>query len=189
MGRDKALLPWSGGTLLDFAVARLAAVAAEVSVLCGEPGRYPGRSEPQVPDALPDAGALGGVYSGLCADERPLGLFLAVDLPFVPEALLRHLLESRAGADAVVPVTPRGPEPLCALYTRSCRDPIRRRLESGERRMTCFWPDVRVRHVGPEELARFGDPAQLFRNLNTAGDYETAAGARGVTGPSRDRSP
>jgi hypothetical protein len=42
--------------------------------------------------------------------------------------------------------------------------------------MTCFWPDVRVREVGPDELARFGDPEALFRNLNTAADYSAARG-------------
>jgi molybdopterin-guanine dinucleotide biosynthesis protein A len=179
MGRDKALLPWDGGTLLDAAVARLASVAAEVALLAGEGERYTGRRERRVPDALPDAGALGGVYAGLCASERPLGLFLAVDLPFVPVALLRHLLAVAEGADAVVPVSPRGPEPLCAVYARDCREPIRRRLDAGERRMSCFWPDVRVRRVGPGELERFGDPERLFRNLNTAAEYEAARNAPG----------
>lgn len=175
MGRDKALLAWAGGTLLDAAVARLAPLTAEVAILSGQPERYADRPERRVPDAVPDSGALGGVYSGLAASERPFGLFLAVDLPFVPEALLRHLLEAAEGSDAVVPVSPRGPEPLCAVYARSCCEPIRRRLEAGERRMTCFWPDVKVRQIGPEELERFGDPERLFRNLNTAGDYEAAA--------------
>jgi molybdopterin-guanine dinucleotide biosynthesis protein A len=174
MGRDKALLPWGGGTLLDAAVERLSALAAEVVLLSGGADRYADRPERRVPDALPDAGALGGVHSGLCASERPLGLFLAVDLPFVPEALLRHLLALAAGGGAVVPVSPRGPEPLCAVYARDCIEPIRRRLDAGERRMTCFWPDVRVRRVEPEELARFGDPARLFCNLNSAAEYAAA---------------
>jgi len=174
MGRDKALLPWGGGTLLDAALARLAAVTDDVAILVGQEERYAGRPERRVADRLEDAGALGGVYSGLCATERPLGLFLAVDLPRVPEALLRHLVELADGVDAVVPLSPRGAEPLCAVYARSCLEPMRRRLEAGERRMTCFWPDVRVLEVGPEELRRFGDPERLFRNLNIAADYEAA---------------
>jgi len=38
--------------------------------------------------------------------------------------------------------------------------------------MTSFWPDVRVRQVSAAELAPFGDPALLLRNLNTPRDYE-----------------
>lgn len=174
MGRDKAVLPWGDGTLLDVAVARLRRAAAEVAILCGEEGRYPARAEPCLPDLWPGTGPLGGVGSGLAALERPLGLFLAVDLPFVPEALLAHLIGAADGADAVVPVGPRGPEPLCAVYGRGCRDAVRRRVERGELRMTSFWPDVRVREVGVEELARFGDPERLFRNLNTADQYAAA---------------
>lgn len=187
MGRDKALLAWRGGTLLDAAVARLGRVAADVAILCGEPGRYPGRTEPCLADRRPGEGALGGVHSGLAALRRPLGVFLAVDLPFVPEELLRHLIGSAAGADAVVPFSPRGAEPLCAVYARACRDPIRRRLEAGERRMTCFWPDVRVRRVEPPELERFGDPEQLFRNLNTAEDYAAATHSRARSSSPRSK--
>jgi molybdopterin-guanine dinucleotide biosynthesis protein A len=176
MGRDKALLEWEGGTLLDAAVSRLARVSDEVVLLTGQGDRYPERAERRVADAFEDGGALAGVDAGLHAHARSLGLFLAVDLPCVGVELLRHLVDAAREADAVVPVSPRGPEPLCAVYGARCREPIRRRLEAGERRMTCFWPDVRVREVGPDELARFGDPEALFRNLNTAADYSAARG-------------
>jgi molybdopterin-guanine dinucleotide biosynthesis protein A len=39
MGRDKAVLPWAGSTLLDVALERLRACCAPVGILCGpEPG-------------------------------------------------------------------------------------------------------------------------------------------------------
>ena len=41
--------------------------------------------------------------------------------------------------------------------------------------MTSFWPDVRVREIPPAELAPFGDPATLFRNVNSPEDYEALA--------------
>jgi len=176
MGRDKALLAWGDGTLLDDAAARLARVAAEVVLLTGDADRYHERAERRVPDTRSGAGPLAAVHAGLYAVERPLGLFLAVDLPGVPEPLLRYLLALAAESDAVVPVSPAGPEPLCAVYARACRDPIGRRLAAGERRMTSFWPDVRVRQVAGDELARFGDPQRLFRNLNTDRDYAAARG-------------
>jgi molybdopterin-guanine dinucleotide biosynthesis protein A len=99
------------------------------------------------------------------------GLFLAVDLPLVPVSLLRRLLELSEGNDAVVPVSPGGPEPLCAVYGRACLEPIRRRAEEGRFAMSAFWPDVRVRRVGVDELLPFGDPAEMFRNVNTPDDY------------------
>jgi molybdopterin-guanine dinucleotide biosynthesis protein A len=174
MGADKALLPWEGSTLLDHAVARLRAVCDEVVVLPGAEPRYTDRGVPVVVDRDPDAGALGGVASGLEAVPDGRGLFLGVDLPFVPIALLRHLLALAEGWDAVVPASPQGPEPLCAVYTSACREPVRRALTEGRLKMTAFWSDVRVRVVPPEELRPFGDPSSLFRNLNTPDDYERA---------------
>lgn len=172
MGSDKARLPWGGTTLIEHACARLRGACGEVRLLTGATPRYAELGLPIDLDALLDAGPLAGVLAGLerlAPDE--VGLFLALDLPHVPSGLLTFLVEACAGWDAVVPVTPRGPEPLCASYRASCAASMRARLQAGERRMTCFWPDVRVCQVGPEALISFGDPARLFTNLNTPEEY------------------
>ena len=175
MGRDKALLPWGSGTLLDHALDRLRSVCSEVCILGGREPRYADRGVPVLLDGVPGGGPLAGVAAGLESSGGRPGLFLAVDLPLVPASLLRRLLELASGLDAVVPVTDDGPQPLCAVYGPACLAPIRRRLEAGERKMTCFWPDVRVRQALSVELSGYGDPALVFRNLNTLEDYEGAA--------------
>jgi molybdopterin-guanine dinucleotide biosynthesis protein A len=174
MGRDKALLPWGDATLLDHALARLRAVTDDVRILCGPEPRYRDRGAPLVTDASDTGAPLFGVLSGLLALERPIGLFLAADLPLVPAALLRGLLAEAGGFDAVVPFSPSGPEPLCAVYAATCIDPIRRAVGRGDLRMNSFWNESRVRAVAAADLARFGDPARLFANVNSPGDYERA---------------
>jgi molybdopterin-guanine dinucleotide biosynthesis protein A len=176
MGRDKALLPWGATTLLDHAIARLREACGVVRVLSGPEARYAGRGVPVDVDLVRDAGAVAGLHTAL---QRSAGgvLLLAVDLPHVPVALLRRLVELAADADAVVPVSPGGPEPLCAAYGPACRDAVASRLARGEYKLTAFWPDVRVREVGPPELAAFGDPALLFANLNTPEEYERTRGS------------
>jgi molybdopterin-guanine dinucleotide biosynthesis protein A len=171
MGRDKALLPWGGRTLLDHAIERLQGITDDVRVLSGPIARYESHGVPVVSDAVRGHGPLGGVFTGLLAQGRSLGLFLAVDLPAVPVALLDSLVAAASGFDAVVPVWTRGPEPLCAVYSGACVEPIRRRLAAGEAKMTSFWPDVRVLEWGPDEIGPFGEPAKLFENLNEPGDY------------------
>ena len=141
---------------------------------------------PVVVDRLADAGPIAGIVAGLEACGGRPGLFLAVDLPLVPIPLLAHLAERGGSWDAVVPVSPRGPEPLCAAYAPSCLEPIRRRVAAGEMRMTSFWPEVRVLELGPLELQAFGDPEGFFRNLNTPADlvgrFGDGAAARAVAG-------
>lgn len=197
MGRDKALLPWEGTTLLDHAIARLEAVTADVRILCGPAARYADRNRPLVLDALTDeagvpAGPLAGLASGLASAGDAAGLYLGVDLPFVPVELLAALASMEDG-DAVVPVGAGGPEPLCAVYRAPCLPAVRARLQAGDRHMTSFWPDVRVRTVEGDALAAFGDQRRLFRNVNRPEDYREVTGAAASAHPhakprARDRA-
>jgi molybdopterin-guanine dinucleotide biosynthesis protein A len=178
MGRDKALLPWGESTLLDHAVQRLQSVCSDVRILSGPEVRYLDRGLVVLPDQWPDAGPLGGLHAGLSALGEPddLALFLAVDVPFVPVELLVALRDAAAGYDAVVPVAAGGPQPLCAAYRATCRAAIEERLRKDERRMTSFWPGVRVREMPDAEVRPFGDPARLFLNVNDADDLARARG-------------
>lgn len=169
MGRDKALLPWAGSTLIDLAIARLRSCCARVSILCGPEPRYADHGVPITVDVAPGTGPLGGLLTGLL-QLTETGLFLAVDLPNVPADLLAHLVALGPGHDVVVPVSERGPEPLCAVYSPACLEPVRQRVWAGDLKMTSFWPAVRVREVLPHELSRFGDPEVFFRNLNAPSD-------------------
>jgi molybdopterin-guanine dinucleotide biosynthesis protein A len=76
------------------------------------------------------------------------------------------------GIDAVVAVSSRGPEPLCALYSRSCLEPVRRCADDGRLAMTSFWTAVSVHVLYPGALAEFGDSARIFQNVNAREDYE-----------------
>jgi molybdopterin-guanine dinucleotide biosynthesis protein A len=173
MGTDKALLAWGGSTLLDHAIQRLREVTHDVRLLSGLRERYRDRGLPVVRDALPHGGSLVGVYSGLAGLAAGSAVFLAVDLPNVPAALIQHLVERAEGFDAVVPISAAGPEPLCAVYAAACSGPIRRAIDRGDLKMTSFWPDVKLLRLDAAELSRFGGP-ELFLNLNEPRDYAAA---------------
>jgi molybdenum cofactor guanylyltransferase len=176
MGRDKALLPWGQATLLDHTLDRLRAVCADVRILSGPEPRYLDRGLPVISDLTADAGPLAGIEAGLASPGVEAGLFLGIDLPFLPAELLRALIAEAAQADAVVPMVGGHPEPLCAVYGAGCLEPVRGALRAGDRKMTSFWPKVRVRHLSEDAIARFGAPAALFANVNTPDDYARARG-------------
>jgi molybdopterin-guanine dinucleotide biosynthesis protein A len=178
MRLDKALLPWGSTDLLGHTLARLRSVTDDLRILCGPQERYADRGVPIDLDAVAEAGPLAGVLTGLERAGGRTGLFLGVDLPLVPPALLAHLAELVADVDAAVPVSSRGPEPLCAAYGATCLEAVRRCVAAGDLKMTAFWRGVRVREVGPAELAAFGDPDLIFLNVNTRGDYERALALR-----------
>jgi molybdenum cofactor guanylyltransferase len=188
MGRDKALLPWEKTDLLGHAIARLRRVTGDVRILCGPSPRYEDRGVPVVVDRLADAGPIAGIVAGLEQSGGRPGLFLAVDLPLVPVALLEHLARLGGSWDAVVPLSPRGAEPLCAVYAPACLGPILGRVGAGEMRMTSFWPEVRVLELGPSDLSAFGHADGCFRNVNTPAEFADASRATSAArGASRRR--
>jgi len=181
MGRDKALLPWGTGTLLDHAVTRLRAACREVHILSGSEARYADRGLPVDVDGIADGGPLAGLATALSVAAPRSVLLLGVDLPFVTVALLARLRDALAGVDAVVPVLTAGAEPLCATYARTCAASVQAALAAGQRKMTSFWPHLHVRALGEDDLASFGPTPQLFRNLNDPAEYEAALAASGAS--------
>jgi molybdopterin-guanine dinucleotide biosynthesis protein A len=176
LGRDKARL--EGATLTLAAVARLAAVCAEVAVAdrCRElvPGRL---SLADGAGRGPVAGILGGAagYPG-----RAL-LVLACDLPRVPKGLLAELAHS-AAVDWVVPRWEGGLEPLCAFYGSAALAALAKRAQGGRFALHDLADnaDLAVRYLEGEALRRFGDPGEIFFNLNTPGDLEKWRGDKGT---------
>lgn len=127
------------------------------------------------PDIQPGAGSLGGIHAALVHAKTPV-LVVAWDMPFVPPSLLNALRALSPEADAVVPESDsrRGLEPLCAYYSPACLEPVERRLAAGDRRVIAFHEDVRLVRLPAAEVARHGDPAVMFMNVNTPDDLSHA---------------
>jgi len=121
MGRDKALLPLQGGTMIG-RIAGLVRAAAGSVTLIGPPGRYASLGFPVMPDQVEGCGPLGGVLTALNHTTADWNLIVACDLPDLTPALLEDLFRAaEAGdADAVVPESEGGLDPLCAIYHRRC---------------------------------------------------------------------
>lgn len=128
-----------------------------------------------VPDVRAGLGALGGLYTAVVEGPAPV-VACAWDMPFVPAALLRRLAAGLDDADVVVPRSggPRGVEPLCAAYGPACRGAIERALREQDLRAIGFHRFVRAAVLPLEEVRAFGDPSELFFNVNTADDLAAA---------------
>jgi molybdopterin-guanine dinucleotide biosynthesis protein A len=177
-GADKASLPIGDARIIDRQLAALSTVADDIRIVANDRDRYAGLGLRVIPDAVPDRGPLGGLYTALLDASHEWVLVLACDLPFVTAALLQRLVtESGTGQeiDAVVPRSARGLEPLCAVYRRRCVGLVLGRLERDELAVAGLLADLKVRELGPEALAPYDD-GSLFENVNTPHDHERARG-------------
>ncbi len=188
-GADKAALMIGGARIIDRQLAVLTEVAGEVLIVANDPARYAAFQIPVIPDVIPGAGALGGVYSALCAAHNDAVVVLACDLPFVTRALVDRLIdELEREDDVVMPRSARGLEPLCAVYRTRAAQRIRRRIERGELQMSELARELRVHEVGPEALAAYDLEGRLFVNVNTPHDYVRArTWVEGNPEPPQDR--
>ena len=166
MGRDKALLPFRGRTLVE-AVAEAVAEAAGRVTLIGDPKRYAGLNLPVVADRYPGCGPLAGIHCALALDQADWNLVVACDMPELTPSFLRSLLEAAeaARADCLIPKGPAGlPEPLCGVYHRRSLPVIQAALERGVRKITAGLQGLRT--ASPDFLE-----TGCFRNLNTSAEW------------------
>jgi molybdenum cofactor guanylyltransferase len=164
-GRDKSALIVDGRTILERQLDVLRSAAEEVFVVRD--------------DIVPGCGPMGGVHTALTRARGEAVFVIACDMPYTTAPLIAWLLTLAREADAVVPRTERGYHPLCAVYCRSCLEPIARRLADGRVKMTDMFSDVRVREVSGEELAAFGDCDRLLANVNTPADFASLEALQG----------
>jgi molybdopterin-guanine dinucleotide biosynthesis protein A len=128
-----------------------------------------------VPDVRPGLGALGGILTACLEAPAPV-VIAAWDMPFLSPRLLWELGARLAGHDACLPESggPRGLEPLCAAYGPGSVAAIEDSASRGDLRAIGFHQRIKVGILPRAEVARFGDPARLFFNVNTADDLTEA---------------
>lgn len=171
MGRDKAMLPFAGSTLLQTLIDRYAAFGM-VGVSVDRAGRFAFLNAAELADAYPGQGPLNGIVSGFRMTDAQELLLTAVDLPYGDPALALRLCEMRADADVcVLRRGVKGIEPLFAVYARSCALVAEDCLRKERRSLLAVFDRVKVRYVAPEELPGF-DLARIFTNVNTPQDYQ-----------------
>ena len=165
MGRDKALLPAGGETLLDRTAKMVCDAAGSVTVI-GPPARYASLGYPVVADKVENCGPLGGVYTALAITEADWNLIVACDMPELTADLLETLFRAAesSSAAAIVPESAGGLDPLCAVYHRRCAAPALAAIRHKIFKMHDFLSTL------PMARLRLADPGPL-RNVNTPADW------------------
>ncbi len=115
-----------------------------------------------------------GVYTALFYANSHRVLAVGCDMPFIKPQLVKLLLERSSLGDVVVPCSSKGPEPLMAIYSKCCLQPIRESLESGEKRLISFFESVKVYYLKAEEISKVDLEEISFFNINTREDLEKA---------------
>jgi molybdopterin-guanine dinucleotide biosynthesis protein A len=184
LGQDKRRLRlWGaeGPSLLERTVALAATLCPDVVVVLNDPEAWPDLPARLVGDRYPDGGALGGIASGLDA-VADAALVLACDMPLLSRPLLAAMLARPRTYDALVPRSPipgvtrnhHNTEPLHAIYSKRCLEPILAALAGGRHQIAAIFPLVRTIYIEPDEIRRYDPAGHAFLNVNTVAQMADA---------------
>ncbi len=185
MGKNKALIQLGEDSLIGHVIRRIRPVTDELLLITNTPDEYAHLGLPMHDDIVSDAGALGGVYTGLVSACYDTVLCVACDSPFLVPKLLTYLISVLEGYDAVMPYTYReNPtdhnsdqmvlQTLCAVYSKRCVPIIELMLQESELRVHALQERSSIKRIAPEVWQVFDPDGISFFNINTPADLEQA---------------
>jgi molybdopterin-guanine dinucleotide biosynthesis protein A len=179
MGQDKALLRVGGRVMVEIAVEKLRAFCAEVSIAGNRDDLA--AYAPVVREMRSEVGPAAGVEAGLRAATQPWVMFVPVDVPLMPEELLRRWATEVVGLEGVLAsnLFYEINQPAFCMVRRECAGRFSAALDGGERRLSQLLrqtSDGRHRVYDLKQLyGEVDGPSQAesdrwFANVNTPQD-------------------
>jgi len=170
-GQCKAFLSVGGKRIIDL----FNALFEDILLVTNDPHKYLEWDINIVTDLFPVRSSLTGIHAGLFYTLNPFAFFAACDTPFLKRELVETIISSiEPSVDVVIPETPAGLEPLCAVYSKECLKPVEQHIIQNKFKIQQLFQKRRVKKI-PEKILREKDPDLIsFFNINTPQDQEKA---------------
>ena len=182
MGQNKAFVPIDGVPIITRIHTLLTELFDEVIIITNQNDLFKNLDSRIYADLLPDKGALGGLYTGVFFSSFDYSFCVACDMPFIKGSLVQFLIRNRDNADAVVPRTSDGLQPLHAIYSKGCLDAMRRVIDQGKYKIIDFYNLVKVKILEESDFLYLDPLKESFMNVNTPEElrFAKAKGSQGV---------
>jgi molybdopterin-guanine dinucleotide biosynthesis protein A len=192
MGQDKALLLFAGRPLVAHALSILTQAGLPASIAGARPSARTALEAfaPVVEDPESGLGPLAGICAALASTSARYAVFLPVDLPLLPPALIGFLLHHAriTGRAITVPAVSAFTQTFPVVLERALLPALKAALDAGNGRcLSAFQAAAAslgqaINSVAVELLAQSGQvthplglpPVRWFLNLNSPGDVEQA---------------
>jgi molybdopterin-guanine dinucleotide biosynthesis protein A len=175
-GRDKAMIEINGKRILDHIVAVYSEIFTEIILVTNTPQAYLDWNMLMVTDLFQVRSSLTGIHAGLFYTSRPYAFISACDAPFLKSELVQLLVsQARPGADVVMPETSKGLEPLCAVYSKACLNPIEAHIRQDKLKIQQVFHKSRINRISEARLRKTDPDLISFININTPEDLMRVA--------------
>lgn len=177
-GQNKAFLEIGGVPVIESTIRLLKETFKEIILVTNSPRDFQAYAEDAIitEDIIKDAGPLGGIHSALSGTKKEGVFFVACDMPFLHNALIRSQLDcyNKEDCDCLVPRIGHSIEPLHAVYKKSLKGKLCNFLNCGhDRSIRSFLQTANVYYWDLEDTS-FN--RKIFKNLNTKEDLAEVKG-------------
>jgi molybdopterin-guanine dinucleotide biosynthesis protein A len=165
-GKNKALVEINGTPLIERVVHIMAKIFQNIIISSNTPHEYEYLGLPIYKDIIVDLGPIGGIYTGLKVIKDDVGFFVACDMPFLNENLIRYMAGLRGGSDIVIPRVDWMIEALHAIYTKKCLPQIEKQVHLGIYHPRQLLEVMNVKYIDEAKLRSFDPHLDAFINVN-----------------------
>ena len=157
-GSNKALALFHKKPVIQHVTETISPLFPTCLLSTNTPEAYTFLRLPTVQDIYPNAGPLSGIHAALNAIDEPRCFVVGCDMPLIDPRLIRFLctLAEQDDWDVVLPWLTNGPEPLCAVYSRSALPVIEKNLTQRNWKLSDTVSELRIRRVEGQELFENG---------------------------------
>ena len=173
MGKDKALLPFGNfDTMTEYQYRRLLPLFKKVYI-SAKTDKFP-FSAPLLIDNYEISSPLAGLVSVFETLQSPELFIISVDLPLLPTELIQNLreqyskeLKNGTAPDIMAFQSPKGIEPMAAIYTEKMLKTAQEMLKENRHRLNDLLKNVSTKTLN-------WNSEKEFTNLNRPEDYRNA---------------
>jgi len=167
MGENKAFIKVEGTPIIHRIHSLFERLFNEIIIVTEQKDLFSNLNARIYSDLIPNRGVLGGLYTGIFFSSFPFSFCVACDMPFLKESIIKYLIKNIDNYDVIVPKTEDGLQPLHALYSKNCLEPIKKIMEQGKYKVLDFYPMVKVKIIDEHEFFSFDPMKESFVNVNT----------------------
>jgi molybdopterin-guanine dinucleotide biosynthesis protein A len=170
MGENKAFVQFEGIPIIERIHNLFRELFQEIIIVTNQKELFSGFDSRIISDLIPDRGVLGGLYTGIFFSTFTYSFCVACDMPLIRRTVVQYLIENAAGYDVIVPRTSDGLQPLHAIYSKNCLDPMKKIMEKGNYKILDFYDMVKVKIIEEDDFISLDPFRESFINVNTPED-------------------
>jgi molybdopterin-guanine dinucleotide biosynthesis protein A len=167
MGENKAFIKVDGVPIINRIHDLFKELFQEVIIVTNHKGIFKDFDSKIYSDLIPNKGALGGLYTGIFFSSFHYSFCVACDMPFIKKSLVQYLINNIEDEDVIIPRTKDGLQPLHAIYSKKCLDPIKSTIEEGKFKIIDIYDLVKVKIVEENGFLSLDPLRESFINVNT----------------------